>query len=120
MGRKRKKKEQSFSSLGNKNKQKGKGRPLSFSQSPANINLGKRNAAKLRMKKSPSALKKRRGKVKQRHTQVPNKDGFISLRLRKRPTTRPTPPTGIVNNMPTIGERPGQLKTPPEQLAWGI
>ena len=98
-------------------KQRGKGRTLSFAHlgRDSRHQLGKRSAAKIKMKKTPSGLKSSK---KKKHTQVPIQNGFIGIRLRNRPVKRTVPPTGIVNRMPAVGERRSDVNAQPQQLSW--
>ena len=60
----------------------------------------------------------KKSKKKQHHTQIPIQDGFIGIRLRKKPLTRPAPVTGVVNKLPAPGERPSELQPQAQQLSW--
>ena len=99
--------------------QYGGGQSLSMPNLAGNFHFRRKKANKRNKKrrgKRGHGMKKAKSKRKY-HTQIPLNEGFISKNLRNRPTKRPKPTDGIVNDLPPVQQRPSQLR--PQQLSWG-
>ena len=96
----------------------GGGKSRSWPNLAGNFMFKSKKASKSKTnKKGKKAHGRKGGRGGRHHTQIPSNDGFISKRLRNRPTKRPPPPDGIVNKLPSVHQTPSKLR--PQQLSWG-